>query len=414
VSRLVEIVLPAHLGRRFRWLAAAVTAANLGDGVALAAGPLLVASLTSDAFLVALAATLQWLPRLLLAVPAGVVSDRFERAHIAAAVNAVRVIVLAILVVTVAVDVATITLVLLVLLALACAEVFVDSATGAIAPTLVDRADLPIVQSRLQFGFITLNQLAGPPIGAALFVAGAAWPFAGQALLVAAAALLVLRVGRTREPVDATATASGSSFFADAREGLVWAFQHPAVRTLTVTIALFNVTFGAAWSVLVLYTQDRLGLGSVGFGVVTTVSAVGGLLGTASYGWITRHVSLGVLMRIGLIVETLTHLALALITSAWLALPVFFVFGAHAFIWGATSTTVRQAATPAHLQGRVGSANTIGVFGGLVFGSLVGGALAQAWGVTAPFWFAFAGSAVFVVVLWHQFAHIAHDDALPS
>jgi hypothetical protein len=64
---------------------------------------------------------------------------------------------------------------------------------------------------------------------------------------------------------------------------------------------IFNVTFGAAWSVLVLYAQQRLGLGAIGFGLLTTVSAAGGLLGTALYGWITRRVSLGNVMRAGLI-----------------------------------------------------------------------------------------------------------------
>jgi predicted MFS family arabinose efflux permease len=118
-------------------------------------------------------------------------------------------------------------------------------------------------------------------------------------------------------------------------------------------------------------------------------------------------------MRIGLIIETLTHLGLALATSPWVAMPIFFVFGAHAFVWGTTSITVRQRAVPTGLQGRVGSVNTVGVFGGLVVGSGIGGLLAQHLGVTAPFWFAFAGSAVFVVLIWRQLRHIAHDEPQP-
>jgi len=62
-------------------------------------------------------------------------------------------------------------------------------------------------------------------------------------------------------------------------------------------------------------------------------------------------VSLGNIMRVGLVIETLTHLALALTTSPKVALPIFFVFGAHAFIWGTTSITVRQRAVPTALQG---------------------------------------------------------------
>jgi len=162
--------------------------------------------------------------------------------------------------------------------------------------------------------------------------------------------------------------------------------------------------------VLVLYATQRLGMGAVGFGLLTTVSAVGGIIGTLAYGRITRHVSLGDIMRIGLVIETFTHLALALTTVPWVAMVIFFVFGAHAFIWGTTSAAVRQRAVPSSLQGRVGAVNTVGVYGGLVMGSGIGGLLAQQWGVTAPFWFAFAGSALFVVLIWGQLTHIAHAD----
>ena len=177
-----------------------------------------------------------------------------------------------------------------------------------------------------------------------------------------------------------------------------------------LTILIFNVTFGAAWSVLVLYATEHLGLGAIGFGLITTVRAVGGLLGTLSYGWLTRRISLGNLMRIGLIIETFTHSRWRSTTTPCVALPIFFVFGAHAFIWGTTSITIRQRAVPTELQGRVGSVNLVGVFGGLVVGAGVGGVLAQHWGVTAPFWFAFVGSAIFVVLIWGQLTHIAHAD----
>ncbi len=192
--------------------------------------------------------------------------------------------------------------------------------------------------------------------------------------------------------------------------GFRWTLRHAAVRTLALTILIFNFTFGAAWSVLVLYTQEQLGLGALGFGLMTTIGGIGGLIGTGLYGAVTRRVSLGALMRIGLVIETLTHLGLALTHSPWVAGGIFLVFGAHAFIWGTTSVTVRQRAVPAELQGRVGSVNTVCVYAGLVVGSLIGGVLATHFGVAAPFWFAFAGSAVFLVVLWRQLMLIAHDD----
>lgn len=407
VSRVLEAVAPTRLGTGFRWLLGSSWVTNVGDGIALAAGPLLVASQTDEAFLVALAALLQWAPPLLFGLYAGALTDRLDRRLIVVTVDLLRCVVLLLLAGAIAADNVSIVLVLVAMFLLGTAEMFADNASSTLLPMLVHRDDLAIANARLQTGFITVNQLAGPPIGAVLFAAGMAWPFVVQAVLVLLGAVLVSRLAL---PHQRRAPDSVSRLRHDIAEGFGWVARHAAVRTLVLTIFTFNITFGAAWSVLVLYATQRLGLGAVGFGLITTVGAVGGLIGTLSYGWITRRVSLGDLMRIGLVVESFTHLGLALTDSAWLAMPIFFVFGAHAFIWGTTSITVRQRAVPTELQGRVGSVNLVGVYGGLVLGSAIGGLLAQHWGVTAPFWFAFAGSAVFVVLIWRQLAHVAHAD----
>jgi MFS family permease len=406
VHRIVETVVPGRLGTAFRRLLFSSWSTNLGDGIAAAAGPLLVASLTGDAFLVALAALLRWAPPLVFGLYAGVLSDRHDRRRIVLAANVVRTVVLIVLIGTMAAGVLTVALALIVLGMLATAEVFADNTTTTLTPMLVHRDDLPLANARLQTGFITLNQLAGPALGAALFAAGRLWPFVTEAVLIATSVLILWRVVLPAHGRPAAASHIGR----DIAEGLRWTVRHPAVRTLALTILIFNVTFGAAWSVLVLYATERLGLSAFGYGLVATVIAAGGLLGVGLYGWITRRVSLGNVMRVGLIIETLTHLALAVTTSPWVAMPVFFVFGAHAFIWHTTSLTIRQRAVPTHLQGRVGSVNTISVFGGLVVGSALGGVLATRYGIVAPFWFAFAGSAVFVVLIWRQLTSIAHAD----
>jgi MFS family permease len=79
-------------------------------------------------------------------------------------------------------------------------------------------------------------------------------------------------------------------------------------------------------------------------------------------------------------------------------------------VWGTTSATVRQRAVPTELQGRVGSVYMLGVFGGIVVGGLIGGVLAERWGILAPFWFAFVGSALILAVIWRELGHIAHAD----
>jgi len=285
-------------------------------------------------------------------------------------------------------------------------EAFGDTTMTTLLPMLVDQRDLGIANARTFTGVIVWNQMAGPPVGAALFAAGMALPFVSETVCVLAGVLLISRV---RLPVHLE-RARPARVREDIREGWRWWWAHPAIRTLAITIFTFNVTFGAAWSVLVLYARQRLGMSALGFGVITTAIAVGGLLGTVSYGWLERHVPLGVIMRGGLIIETLTHLALALTRSVWFALVVFAIFGAHAFIWGTTSTSVRQRAVPAEFQGRVGSVYLTGVVGGIVIGSALGGLVASVWGVTAPFWFAFAGSAIILAIIWRSLLNIAHTD----
>ncbi|SDK78873.1 Predicted arabinose efflux permease, MFS family [Nonomuraea maritima] len=408
MTTVVERVLPTRLGSGFRWLLASSWLTNLGDGIAAAAGPLLIATLTRDPLMISLSALVSWAPPLLFSLYAGVLSDRHNRRTIVLAANAVRAVVLVALIVLMATGSLTVVTALVGLTLRSITEVFADNTTATLTPMMVARDDLALANARLTTGLVTLNQLAGPPIGAALFGLGLAWPFAAQLLLVMGGIVLVSRItlpAHGRQSGD-----PGTGTLRELAEGFTWTFRHPAVRTLVLTILIFNFTFGAAWSVLVLYTQDQLGLGAMGFGLMTTIGGIGGLVGTGLYGAITRKVSLGTLMRIGLVIETFTHLGLALTHSPWVAGGIFLVFGAHAFIWGTTSVTVRQRAVPAHLQGRVGSVNAICVYAGLVVGSVIGGLLATQLGVAAPFWFAFAGSAVFVVLLWRQLKLIAHDD----
>ncbi|WP_433721088.1 MFS transporter [Actinoplanes sp. CA-051413] len=408
MGRAAEILVPARLGTGFRWLIASSWSTNLGDGIATAAGPLLLASLTHDPFLISLAAMLRWAPPLVFGLYAGVLADRHDRRRVVMAANLARVAVLGVLTVTLATGTISVAGALVALGLLATAEVFADNTVTTLTPMLVHRDDLALANSRLQTGLLTLDQLIGPSIGAVLFAAGVGWPFAAELVLVTAGVLLISKV--VLPPHGRTADRIRGDVRRDIAEGFRWVLHNPAVRTLVLTIMIFNVTFGAAWSVLVLYATQRLDLGAIGFGALTTVMALGGLVGTGIYGSLTRRVSLGNVMRAGLIFETLTHLALALITSAPVALVIFFVFGAHAFVWHTTSITIRQRAVPAHLQGRVTSVNTIGLYGGLVVGSAIGGTLATHYGVTAPFWFAFAGSAVFVLLLWRETSRIAHTD----
>jgi MFS family permease len=305
----------------------------------------------------------EYLPVLLFGVVAGAAADRFDRRRMVVAVNLGRAFVLAELVATIVSGTVYIGVVLGALFVLGTAETFADSASSTLLPGLVAREDLGIANARMQSAFLLTNQLLGPPIGAFLVAAGMALPFATNAACFALGAVLVSRVATSARNELRERNGLGAEMV----EGVRWLVAHPPMRTLALTIVTFNVTYGAAWSVLVLYAGERLGMNEVGFGLLTTAVAVGGVVGIVSYGRLERRFSLADIMRVGLLLETGTHLSLALTTSPAVALATLVVIG-----------------TP------------------------LGGLLARTFGITAPFWFGFAGSALLVAILWRQFDHIVH------
>jgi MFS family permease len=408
VSALVERFTPSRLGGEFRWLTASSWVGNVGDGIALAAGPLLIASETRSAFLVAAAGFLQRLPWLVLGLPVGVLADRVDRRTLLVSSEAFRALVIVVLAIGLFGGHVGVVWVLAAMLLLGIADVFSNTTAGTLLPMLVDKDDLGLANSRVQGSYVICEQLIGPPVGALLFSLGRAWPFLAQAIIVTAALLMVWRIGSRRIAASEPARARIGS---DIREGFRWLLDHPPVRTLALTILSFNITWGAGWSVLVLYSLHHLHMTKVGYGLLTAASACGGIVAIVVFRRLEARWPLGNIMKACLTLEVCTHLSLALDDESWIALIIMFVFGFYAFVWATVSTTVRQRAVPTDLQGRVGSVYMISMIGGLVIGQVVGGAIAQRWGVVAPFWFAFVGSGLTLLVVWRQLGAIAHVHA---
>ncbi|MGL5818380.1 MAG: MFS transporter [Phycicoccus sp.] len=411
MSRIVDVVAPRRMGIPFRWNLASSWVSQLGDGIALAAGPLLVASQTDDPRLIAAAAMVQQVPTLVLGLFAGAVADRIDRKRLVLAANLARVAVLALLVATILTGTISIGLLLVVLLAVGTGEIFADTGWRAVLPSIVPSPDLGVANARQMSGFLVANQMVGPALGASLFAVGHAVPFGVQATAGLLATALFAKVA-----LPAMVRAEGRAaqhLSRDILDGLRWIRHHAPVRTLILVIFAFNVTWGAPWGVLVYWAQQRLGVDEVGFGLLTTASAVGGVLAVVGYDRLERRVPLARLMKVCLTLEVLMHLALALTTVPLIAYVVMFGFGAYAFVWGSLSNAVRQRATPEDLQGRVGSVYWLGLTLGLIVGQLVGGTLADRFGASAPFWFAFAGSGITLTLVWRQLDHIAHADRRP-
>jgi MFS family permease len=380
------------------WTASAVS--NLGDGVTLIAGPLLVAQLTGDPGLVAGAAFVQQLPWLLVALVSGAYVDRLDRRRLVVIVNVGRSAALAALAAAVATDSVSIPLIYAVFFLLGTGETLADTAYAAIVPTLVPDEHLERANARLMATFVVGNQLAAKPLGAYLFVLGAAVPFGFDAMtfLVAAALLAAVRWRPSREP----AGEAPRRLRTDIAEGLRALWERPAIRLLAICLCVMNVLFCAAFATFVLYAQRRLGLDEIGFGTLLAVWALGGLGGAWLAPRLRDRVGPGVLLRAGLIIETATELVLAVTRSPVVAAATLVVFGVHAMVWGVITASLQQRLVPDRLRGRVGSVFGLLALGGAALGTLAGGFVADATTLTTPFWLAAVGMVVLTAAVWRQ------------
>jgi MFS family permease len=151
---LGDAIAPRRLGRDFRWLLASSWTSNLGDGIALSAAPLLIASLTSSPVLVAAGAMMQFLPWLLFGLLAGSVADHHDRRRLVMIANGLRAVVVVALVVFLLTGAVNVWIVLATAFLYGTAEVFADSAGSTLLPMLVKPVDLGIGNARMQAGFL--------------------------------------------------------------------------------------------------------------------------------------------------------------------------------------------------------------------------------------------------------------------
>jgi MFS family permease len=404
----LRALFAAPLGADFwkLWTSSAVS--NLGDGVTMVAGPLLVASITANPAAVAGAVFAQQLPWLLFALISGAWADRLDRRRLVVTANLIRAAALLTLTATLVAGAATVLWIYAVFFTLGTCETVADTAASAFVPAIVAPADRPRANALMYATFNVVNQFAAKPLGAWLFVIAAAVPFGVNALTFAASAALIASIRSVSPPrrpaADAVAPADGppapAGIRSEVAEGIRWLFRHRLLRTLAITMAVGNLVFCAAFAIFVLYARERLGLTDVGYGTLLVAFAVGGLLGTLVAPRLFAHFSSAVLLRCGLLVEVALHTTLALTTSPWVAALMIVVFGIHTSVWGVVVTTIRQRDVPQFMYGRVTSVYVVTDLTGAALGALLGGAVAATYGLVATYWTAAAAMAVVTAAAW--------------
>ncbi|MBO1333164.1 MFS transporter [Streptomyces sp. VRA16 Mangrove soil] len=239
-------------------------------------------------------------------------------------------------------------------------------------------------------------QTGGPALGGAL-VSLVSAPIAAAAC-AAAFAGSALAAGRISRPEAAPVApdAVRPPMVRQVGEGLRFAARQPALRALGLASAAFQFTFSAAMTVQLLYLPRVLHLSGTEIGLALAATGPGALLGSLLAARLPGRVGYGPLLVTAAAVGDGVLLCVpALPGPSALTFPallaVQFGFGAGGQLVNVMTMAVRQALAPAGMQGRAAATLTFAGMGTTPLGSLLGGALAQTWGLRPAFVVAAAG-----------------------
>jgi Transmembrane secretion effector len=227
----------SRLGSGYTKLWAARAISNLGDGVSVAAVPLLAPSLTRDPAVFAGVTMTARLPWLMFSLAAGRVADTFDRKRLVAFVDVGRSLLSGVLGVAVLQGSVTIWHFYIAVFALGTGEVFAEVAAQVLMPAIVERSQLARANGRLFGAEIATNQFAGPFLGSWLFAVFAAARVLFDAGTFLAGALLILWI---RVPRENAVTGRGEKRKPRVSEGLKLVWGNPLIRTLALLGSAMN------------------------------------------------------------------------------------------------------------------------------------------------------------------------------
>ena len=390
---------PRPLGARYHRLFAASAISNLGDGVTVVALPLIAADLTRDPTAIAAVSLALRLPWLFFALIAGALVDRWDRRVVMVTADAVRAVLMGTLALAIATDTHSMPMLYVIGALLGLAETMFDNASQTILPSIVEDEELlPRANGRLMAAETVMNQFLGPPLGGLLIATAAAAPFWLDSASFLAATLLVASIPGRFRAVSSADDGPRASLRSEIAEGIRWLWGHRLLRDLAILLSLLNLWYMAVFAVLVLFAQEILGLGDVGFGLLMISPAVGAVIGALAAGRLLERVGSGPILWFGCFGSAAGLLLMAPLSNAALVAVVMVLQGSAGVGWNVVTVSLRQTIIPDHLLGRVNSVYRFLGWGSMPIGALVGGLLAGWFGLRAPLWV--GGGVLLVASLW--------------
>jgi predicted MFS family arabinose efflux permease len=372
----------AKLPPAFATLGWSNLAAQFAEQIALAAAPLVaVLILGATAAETGFLQTIQTLPFLLLALPAGVLADRVARRRLLAVSEGLRA--LSLIAVLFLIASGHLTLALLAILGFlgAIGTLSYSVAAPALLPTIVTRNQLAEANRWLELAR-SAAYAGGPALGGAVV----GWSGAPAAYVVATTLSLLATVLLMRLPESTPTVHSPRHALRDVAEGARFVFVHPMLRPILITAIFFNAAWFILQAIYVAYAIQYLGLTPTVVGMTLGVYGAGMIVGALLAPYLMRRLSLGLMIVLGPLAGFIA--ALVMLTTLWvpnsaIAGASFFLFGAGPILWTITTTTLRQAVTPLSMLGRISALIMTATFGARPIGAALGAILAARYGVAA-------------------------------
>lgn len=370
----------ALLPPAFRRLAWSNLLAQAAEQIGLATAPLLAVFLfQADTGQTATLQTIQSLPFLLLAIPAGLLADRSSRRVILAAAEGLRAFSFGLILVLLATENLTLgALAWLGFVGTAGTVVYNVTVPGMV-PLLVERHALPQANGRLELAR-SIAFTAGPGLAGLIFSAMGAPLAYVLALLLSLAAINFLRL----LPGNAVAPQT-TSIAAALREGLAFTFRHDLLRPTLYTAVLFNTSWFLLQAAYVPYAVEHLSLSAAAVGGTLAAYGIGMVSGALIAPWASRCLRFGAVIVVGPVSAMIGALIMAAtirypsLILAWLS---FFLFGAGPIIWAIATATLRQAVTPQALMSRVSAVIMTLTYGARPAGAAIAAVLGARYGAS--------------------------------
>ena len=378
------------MGSGFRALFFGSLVSNTGDGIRLAALPLLATQLTSSPLLVSAVTAAQFLPWVSVAPLGGALVDRHDRRRLILVTQAWRGAVMLALALLVASDLVAIWHLGVVAFVITAGEILVDPSVVALVPKLVNDEQLDTANGRIASVEIVTNDFAGGPIGATAFGIAPWLPFLLDASSYLGSLVPFRRLPSdpplsADQPNDELQPAGRPTLLADAAEGFRFLRRHPILGPLTAATMVYYLGASTGFSLLVLLVLEGAGGPAWSFGIVLACGAIGAFVGTRFGGRLARRFGTRATLVTATILEGVALAAMALSTSVAALAAIWFFAGLPAGVRIPVARSLQQRLTPNRLLGRVNVSARMFTRGIIVIGALASGAVATSTGLRWTF-----------------------------